>query len=86
MVEKPIALNRKEAEKILIAYKKVNVFWHQILFLESQRFKLLKKISTGKYGKIVTIEADYLHNILWKIKAGVAQWCITVPYLVVVFT
>ena len=72
MVEKPIALNRKEAEKILIAYKKSKcILTSNLILRESQRFKLLKKkISAGKYGKIVTIEADYLHNILWKIKKG----------------
>ena len=72
MVEKPIALTKKESEKILKAQQKYNcILTSNLILRESPRFKKLKaKIMSGQMGDIISTEADYLHNILWKITTG----------------
>lgn len=72
MVEKPVALHKKDAEEILRAKTDSGRFISSNLILrESPRFKELKKqISGGEFGEIFCIEADYLHQILWKILTG----------------
>lgn len=72
MMEKPIALNRQEAATILRAQqdsgKKIS---SNLVLRQSPRFRQLKTwISDGKFGEIVTIEGDYLHQILWKLTEG----------------
>ena len=72
MVEKPVVLYKKQAEKVIKAWKdrKCKITSNLIL-RQSPRFKKLKKdISNGKYGDIYHIEGDYLHNILHKIVSG----------------
>lgn len=72
MVEKPIALSKKESETILKAQQINNcILTSNLVLRESPRFKRLKKkLISGKMGNIVSIEADYLHNILWKLTSG----------------
>lgn len=72
MVEKPIALNRKDAERILRAKTESGRFISSNLILrQSPRFKALKEqIRAGEFGEIFCIEGDYIHQILWKIVTG----------------
>ena len=72
MIEKPLALNRREAEAILRAQQDSGRFLSSNLVLrKSPRFQELKNwIAKGYFGEIVTIEGDYLHQILWKLTQG----------------
>jgi len=72
MIEKPLALNRREAEAILRAQQDSGKFLSSNLVLrKSPRFQELKNwIAKGYFGEIVTIEGDYLHQILWKLTQG----------------
>ena len=72
MIEKPLALNRHEAEAILRAQQDSGRFLSSNLVLrKSPRFQELKNwIAKGYFGEIVTIEGDYLHQILWKLTQG----------------
>ena len=72
MIEKPLALNRHEAEAILRAQQDSGRFLSSNLILrKSPRFQELKNwIAKGYFGEIVTIEGDYLHQILWKLTQG----------------
>ena len=72
MIEKPLALNRHEAEAILRAQQDNRRFLSSNLVLrKSPRFQELKNwIAKGYFGEIVTIEGDYLHQILWKLTQG----------------
>ena len=72
MIEKPLALNRHEAEAILRAQQASGRFLSSNLVLrKSPRFQELKNwIAKGYFGEIVTIEGDYLHQILWKLTQG----------------
>ena len=72
MIEKPLALNRHEAEAILRAQQDRGRFLSSNLVLrKSPRFQELKNwIAKGYFGEIVTIEGDYLHQILWKLTQG----------------
>ena len=72
MIEKPLALNRHEAETILRAQQDSGRFLSSNLVLrKSPRFQELKNwIAKGYFGEIVTIEGDYLHQILWKLTQG----------------
>ena len=72
MIEKPIALNKKESERVLRAQQdSKKIITSNLVLRQSPRFQQLKKeISKGLYGQIVYGEADYLHYILWKITKG----------------
>ena len=72
MIEKPLALIRHEAEAILRAQQDSGRFLSSNLVLrKSPRFQELKNwIAKGYFGEIVTIEGDYLHQILWKLTQG----------------
>ncbi|MAI15109.1 MAG: hypothetical protein CMM15_13940 [Rhodospirillaceae bacterium] len=72
MIEKPLALNRHDAEAILRAQQDSGRFLSSNLVLrKSPRFQELKNwIAKGYFGEIVTIEGDYLHQILWKLTQG----------------
>ena len=72
MIEKPLALNRHEAEAILRAQQDNGRCLSSTLVLrKSPRFQELKNwIAKGYFGEIVTIEGDYLHQILWKLTQG----------------
>jgi predicted dehydrogenase len=72
MVEKPVALTKRDAEKLLCAKVKSGRFMSSNLILrQSPRFKELKRqIEAGEFGDIFCIEGDYIHQILWKIITG----------------
>jgi len=71
-IEKPIALNKKDAEAVIRAYSDSGKEISSNLILRSEpRFQELKaEIDAGAYGEIVSIEGDYIHEILWKITEG----------------
>lgn len=71
-VEKPVALDRPGAEAVLRAQQDSGRYISSNLVLRSEpRFIELKKmIDAGELGEIVSIEGDYLHEILWKITEG----------------
>lgn len=83
MIEKPLALNRHEAGAILRAQQDSGRFLSSNLVLrKSPRFQELKNwIAKGYFGEIVTIEGDYLHQILWKLTQGwrgeIEFYCVT---------
>ena len=71
-VEKPIALHRHESESIYNTYinsgKKIS---SNLILRTEPRFKAVKEmVSRGEFGDIVSIEGDYIHDILWKIQTG----------------
>lgn len=72
MVEKPVALNRIEAEAVLRAQQDSGKFITSNLILRaSPRFQEIKNlIDDGEFGDIFCIEGDYLHQILWKLTSG----------------
>lgn len=72
MIEKPIALYRKDAEVLLRAQQDSGKFITSNLILrESPRFKEVKRqIEQGFFGDVFAIEGDYIHDILWKITRG----------------
>ena len=72
MVEKPVVLYKKQAEKVIRAWKdsKCKITSNLILRQSPRFIKLKKDIDNGKYGQIYHIEGDYLHNILHKIVNG----------------
>jgi predicted dehydrogenase len=72
MVEKPVVLHPKEAEKIIGELERSKKFLTSNLILrQSPRFKEIKRMANaGEFGEIFHIEGDYLHDILWKITEG----------------
>tara|TARA_B100001123_G_scaffold294291_1_gene328095 strand:+ start:5344 stop:6345 length:1002 start_codon:yes stop_codon:yes gene_type:complete len=72
MVEKPVALFRRDAEKLLRVQQDSKKHISSNLILRaSPRFAELKdQICNGDFGDISVIEGDYIHNILWKITEG----------------
>lgn len=83
MVEKPIALHRREAEAVLKAWQDSKCILSSNLILRhSPRFRELKRmIDAGEFGEISVIEGDYIHQILWKITEGwrgkLGFYCVT---------
>ena len=83
MIEKPIALFRKDAERLLRAQQDSGRRISSNLILRrSPRFiELRRQIAAGEFGDISVIEGDYVHNILWKIVDGwrgkMAFYCVT---------
>ena len=72
MVEKPLALYRPDAEKLLRAQqdsgRKIS---SNLILRASPRFiELKEQIARGEFGEISVIEGDYVHNVLWKITEG----------------
>jgi UDP-N-acetyl-2-amino-2-deoxyglucuronate dehydrogenase len=72
MVEKPIALYRKDAEQVLMAQQDSKRFITSNLILRrSPRFiELRKRIAAGEFGDVFYMEGDYVHDILWKLTRG----------------
>jgi predicted dehydrogenase len=72
MVEKPVALHKREAEGVLRAWKDSGrILSSNLILRRSPRFRELKRmIDAGEFGDIVIIEGDYIHQILWKITEG----------------
>ena len=72
MVEKPVALTRADAERVLRAQQDSGTLLTSNLILRlCPRFRELKSwIDAGELGDIVTIEGDYLHRVLWRMTEG----------------
>ena len=72
MIEKPIALNRIDSERLLRAQQDSGrLITSNLILRQSPRFKELKSwIDDGYFGDIVAIEGDYIHQILWKLTEG----------------
>ena len=72
MLEKPVALNRADAERLLRAQQDSGrLMTSNLILRRSPRFKELKQwIEAGDFGEIVAIEGDYIHQILWKLTDG----------------
>lgn len=71
-IEKPVALNRKDSERILRAHLDAGTRISSNLILRaSPRFAELKRqMDAGELGDIFYMEGDYVHQILWKITEG----------------
>ena len=72
MVEKPVALDRGEAEAVLRAQQDSGrIITSNLILRASPRFRELKdQITAGTFGEVFCIEGDYIHNILGKITEG----------------
>lgn len=72
MLEKPIALYRRDAELLLREQQDSGRYITSNLILrESPRFREVRdQIKAGEFGEIFAMEGDYLHEILWKITEG----------------
>lgn len=72
MVEKPVALSRAEAAKVVAAQQESGLCITSNLILRaSPRFRDLKeRIDRGDLGDLFYVEGDYLHAILHKITEG----------------
>jgi predicted dehydrogenase len=72
MVEKPVALSRKDAEAVLRAMQdNGRLITSNLILRQSPRFRALRdSIIAGEFGKLFYMEGDYIHQILWKILEG----------------
>jgi predicted dehydrogenase len=72
MVEKPVALFRRDAEAVLRAQQDSGrILTSNLILRRSPRFIELKRmVSAGEFGDVFYAEGDYIHNILWKITEG----------------
>lgn len=72
MIEKPLALHRDDAERLLAAQQASGRRISSNLILRaSPRFRELKaQIAAGSFGEVFAVEGDYLHSILHKIVDG----------------
>lgn len=72
MVEKPIALHKRDLERIVSAQEQAGTLLSSNLILRrSPRFiDLRQRVIDGIFGPLHLIEGDYLHQILWKITEG----------------
>lgn len=72
MVEKPVALTRGDAERVLRAQQDSRkLITSNLILRRSPRFRQLKAwIDAGDLGDIVAIEGDYIHRVLWRMTEG----------------
>jgi UDP-N-acetyl-2-amino-2-deoxyglucuronate dehydrogenase len=72
MIEKPVALNRMDAERILRAQQDSGkLITSNLILRRSPRFvEIRDMVQSGTFGEIFHIEGDYLHQILWKFTEG----------------
>ncbi len=72
MIEKPIALNRREAEAILRAQQDSGcLITSNFILRQSPRFQEVWQMARdGAFGELFYMEGDYVHQILWKILEG----------------
>ena len=72
LVEKPVALFRKDAVAILRAQQDSGLkITSNLILRQVPRFiELRQQIQAGEFGEIFCIEGDYIHEILWKILTG----------------
>jgi predicted dehydrogenase len=71
-LEKPLALRREDAETLLRAYQESGCRISSNLILrQSPRFiEIQQRVRSGELGEIFHVEADYVHQILWKLTEG----------------
>lgn len=83
MVEKPVALNRKDLDRVVRAQQDSGrILTSNLILRQSPRFmELREKVRNGELGDLFYMEGDYLHQILWKITEGwrgkMPFYCIT---------
>ncbi len=83
MVEKPIALDRRDAARIAQAHADSGKRLSSNLILRhSPRFRAVKEmVAAGDFGDVFYAEGDYIHQILWKITEGwrgkMGFYCVT---------
>ncbi|MEQ9491123.1 MAG: Gfo/Idh/MocA family oxidoreductase [Alphaproteobacteria bacterium] len=84
MVEKPVALNRQDLERVVRAQQDSGLILTSNLILrQSPRFiELQKQVENGDLGDLFYLEGDYLHQILWKITKG---WRGRMPFYCVTY-
>ena len=72
MVEKPVALRREDAARILEAQQTSGrLISSNLILRHSPRFRAVRDmVRNGDFGDIFYMEGDYLHQILWKITEG----------------
>lgn len=72
MVEKPLCLNRRDAERVLRAQQDSGkrITSNMVLRRWPPFQELRRQIQVGEFGKILFIEAKYIHDILWKLTHG----------------
>ncbi len=72
MIEKPVALLREDAERVLRAQQDSGkLVTSNLILRRSPRFiEIRGMVQSGKFGEIFHIEGDYIHQILWKITEG----------------
>lgn len=71
-VEKPVALNRQDAERLLtVQQDSGKLISSNLILRQSPRFiELRRMVRDGALGDVFYIEGDYLHSIGWKITEG----------------
>ena len=83
MVEKPVALHKKDAEQVLRAHADSGrLLTSNLILRHSPRFRAVHDmVHRGDFGDVFYVEGDYLHQILWKITEGwrgkMAFYCVT---------
>lgn len=84
MVEKPLALARSDAERILEAQQESDrIVTSNLILRASPRFRELKeRVDKGDLGQIFHIEGDYIHAILHKLTEG---WRGRMPFYCVTY-
>ena len=84
MIEKPVALNRADAARILRAQSDNDrIISTNLILRHSPRFQELRqRIAAGEFGEVFHGEADYLHEILWKLTSG---WRGKMPFYCVTY-
>ncbi len=72
MIEKPVALDHRQAEAILEAQQASGrLLTSNLILRHSPRFRELRRmVQAGDFGKIFYMEGDYIHQILWKLTEG----------------
>lgn len=72
MIEKPVALHRRDAEAVLKAQQEsARLLTSNLILRHSPRFRTLHRmIRAGDFGDIYYMEGDYIHQILWKLTEG----------------
>ncbi len=72
MVEKPVALHRRQAEAILKAQQASGLnITSNLILRESPRFQEVRnQVRAGDFGDIFYMEGDYIHEVLAKITEG----------------
>lgn len=84
MVEKPVALNRPDLERLVRAQQDSGrILTSNLILRQSPRFiELRNKVQNGDLGDLFYLEGDYLHQILWKITEG---WRGKMPFYCVTY-